>query len=88
MIQAVLQEVAVVAKHEGITLDLTNVFDRIEAAFRHQAHHLPSMLQDRRAGRTTEIESLNGEIVRRAQAAGLPAIVNRTLTELVRLTGG
>lgn len=88
IVEAVLQEVAVVAQQEGIILDTAKVSKRIDAAFRYQAHHLPSMLQDRRAGRLTEIETLNGEIARRAEAAGLTAIVNRTLTELVRLTGG
>lgn len=45
-----------------------------------------SMRQDVEAGRATEIETLNGAIVDRAAAHGIETPVNRTLTDLVRLT--
>ncbi len=46
------------------------------------AHH-PSMLQDLRRGRPTEIEALNGAIVRLAQQAGVPAPINALITRLI-----
>jgi 2-dehydropantoate 2-reductase len=49
------------------------------------ARHEPSTLQDLRAGRRTEIDALNGAVVRLAEAHGLDAPVNRTLCEIVRL---
>jgi 2-dehydropantoate 2-reductase len=49
------------------------------------AAHEPSTLQDLRAGRRTEIDALNGAVVRLAEAHGLDAPVNRTLCELVHL---
>jgi 2-dehydropantoate 2-reductase len=48
--------------------------------------HESSMLQDLRAGRRTEIDSLCGEIVRRGGELGLSTPVNRSLLELVRAT--
>jgi 2-dehydropantoate 2-reductase len=43
------------------------------------------MLQDRLAGRRTEIEAINGQVVREAAALGVPAPVVATLADLVRL---
>jgi 2-dehydropantoate 2-reductase len=48
------------------------------------AAHRSSMLQDLERGRPTEIEALNGWVVRRAAALGLAAPVNSTLTHLIR----
>lgn len=44
-----------------------------------------SMYQDFEAGRETEIETLNAEIVRRADRHEIAAPVNRTLTHLIHL---
>lgn len=49
------------------------------------AAHEPSTLQDLRAGRRTEIDALNGAVVRLAEAHGVDAPVNRTLCEIVRV---
>ena len=46
---------------------------------------LSSTAQDLALGRPTEIESLNGFVVRRGQALGVPTPVNRTLQALVGL---
>jgi 2-dehydropantoate 2-reductase len=48
------------------------------------AAHESSMLQDLRAGRRTEIDALNGAVVRLAEAQGREAPTNKTLCELVR----
>jgi 2-dehydropantoate 2-reductase len=44
-----------------------------------------STAQDIERGKQTEIESLNGYVVRRAQELGVPAPVNHTLYALVKL---
>jgi 2-dehydropantoate 2-reductase len=44
----------------------------------------PSMLQDVQAGRRTEIETLNGAIVRHGDALGIDVSVNRAMVALVR----
>jgi 2-dehydropantoate 2-reductase len=48
------------------------------------AEHESSTLQDLRAGRRTEIDSLNGAVVRIAEAHGLDVPVNRTLCAMIR----
>ncbi len=50
-------------------------------------HHRPSMLQDLEAGRRTEIDAINGEIVRRGAARGIATPVNETVARLVILRG-
>jgi 2-dehydropantoate 2-reductase len=47
------------------------------------AEHASSMLQDLSAGRETEIEALNGAVVRMGAAHGVPTPVNAALTALV-----
>jgi len=48
------------------------------------AAHWPSMWQDLKAGRRSEIEALNGAICRYAQELSLPTPYNDTITRLVR----
>ncbi|WP_232494483.1 ketopantoate reductase family protein [Novosphingobium kaempferiae] len=88
IVGSVLDEVAAVAKAAGVPFDLGSVRARVDAAFALQGGHRPSMAQDRRAGRRTEIEAINGAVAACAQRLGMAAPVNRTLTDLVLLTGG
>jgi 2-dehydropantoate 2-reductase len=46
---------------------------------------LSSTAQDLQRGRRTEIDHLNGYVVRRGLALGVPTPVNRTLLALVSL---
>ena len=50
--------------------------------------HKPSMLQDRIAGRATEIESINGAIIAVADQYAIPAPALCLLTDMVRLGEG
>lgn len=52
------------------------------------AAHRSSMLQDVLAGKPTEIESLNGALVRLGQHANVPVPVNALITRLVHLKEG
>ena len=58
---------------------------KIDFALANHRTHKPSMLQDRLAGRRTEIESINGAIVRMAEQAGISAPTTRMLADLVRM---
>lgn len=82
---AVVDETIAVAAAQGILMDRARLFAKIDHALAHHRTHKPSMLQDRLAGRTTEIESINGAIVRAAAEAGLAAPVTRVLADLVRM---
>jgi 2-dehydropantoate 2-reductase len=46
------------------------------------------MLQDLEAGRRTEIDEINGELVRKGESAGVPMDINRSLWTMVRAAEG
>lgn len=73
-----------VAEQEGRTVR-DDIVDYVLEIAAETAANKSSMRQDLEGSRTTEIEALNGEIVRRAERHGIETPVNRTLTQLVRL---
>ena len=82
---AVAEETIATAAAHGVPVDPARVFARIDHALANHRAHKPSMLQDRLAGRRTEIESINGAIVRMADQAGVAAPTTRLLADLVRM---
>lgn len=82
----VAAEAIAVANASGIAASLDKVTAMMEHAFAHHLHHEPSMLQDRMAGRRTEIDALNGAVVRIGEGLGVPTPANRIITDLIRLT--
>lgn len=81
----VVDEAVAVAAARDIRLDGARIRATIDAALREHAHHEASMLQDRRHGRTTEIETINGAIGREGARLGVPTPVCDTLSDLVRI---
>jgi 2-dehydropantoate 2-reductase len=67
----------------GIALREVDPVALVEEVCRRTATNQCSMLQDVLAGRRTEIEQINGEIVRRGKAAGAAVELNETLLALV-----
>jgi 2-dehydropantoate 2-reductase len=51
------------------------------------ANNLNSMLQDYYRQRRTEVDSINGAVVREGAAIGVPTPINGTLASLVRGLG-
>jgi 2-dehydropantoate 2-reductase len=84
---SVLDEVAAVARSEGVTVDTAAALRLMRAQFDPSASgdHLASMLQDLMNGRPTEIAHLNGAIAARAAARGVDAPVNTTISRLIGL---
>ena len=85
MQDAVVQEVLAVARAEGHPLDpaaATAAVDGIAAAM---AGQVSSTAQDLARGKPTEIDHLNGTVVRRGAAHGIPTPVNQALCALVKL---
>jgi 2-dehydropantoate 2-reductase len=84
---SVLDEVAAVARAEGVTVDTAAALRLMHAQFDPSASgdHLASMLQDLMNGRPTEIAHLNGAIAARAAARGVAAPVNTTVSRLIGL---
>jgi 2-dehydropantoate 2-reductase len=82
---AVVAEVVATAVAHGIMIDADSIHEKVAFALANHRQHRASMLQDRLAGRATEIETINGAIVRFAQAAGVATPVTATLADLVRM---
>ena len=83
--RAVTEEIAGIAKAEGILIDRARLAGKVDFAIANHTHHKPSMLQDRLAGRPTEIESINGALLTFAERHGVPVPALSLLTDLVRL---
>ena len=82
---SVMLEGAKVARMEGVKLENDEVLvDRLRTVLEQTRTNYCSMLQDIRAGRETEIESLNGEICRRGEILGIPTPLNEVLTSVIR----
>ncbi|HUU09931.1 MAG TPA: 2-dehydropantoate 2-reductase [Phycisphaerae bacterium] len=84
MAEAIALEGQAAATAAGIRLPYASAAEAAVETARQTADNRCSMLQDLEAGRTTEIEYLNGAIVRAAEAASVPVPVNRAVTALVR----
>jgi 2-dehydropantoate 2-reductase len=83
IVDRVLDETTAVARTKGVTLQRDRVESALENAFTRHKDHKTSMLQDREAGRRTEIDYIGGAVVRLGQEAGVPTPVLWTLSKLV-----
>ncbi|MGX7896053.1 ketopantoate reductase family protein [Tsuneonella sp. HG222] len=82
---AIVAETVATAASRGLFLDEKRIRHEVEHALTHHRDHRASMLQDRLAGRHSEIEAINGAIVRAAESSGVAAPVTATLADLMRL---
>ncbi len=85
LIGAIVDEAVATARAAGVVVDRDRIFERIDNALAHHKEHEPSMLQDMRAGRQTEIDAINGAVVSIGEAHGVPVPVNRTIVDLIRI---
>ena len=83
IMRAAAREAQSVAESMGIALHYEDAVTQAERVCAQTEKNVSSMLQDYRTGRRTEIQNINGEIVRAAIAQGLPAPVNASLVERV-----
>lgn len=81
----VTDEIAAVAAADGVPVTRASLGEAVRAIAEAMPQALSSTAQDLLAGRRTEIDDLNGFIVRRGAALGVPTPVNRTLHALVVL---
>jgi 2-dehydropantoate 2-reductase len=81
----VIREAVAVAHADGIDLPLESTLAAGPKLARMIGAAFSSTAQDIERGKLTEIDSLNGYIVRRGRELGLPTPVNQTLHALVRL---
>ncbi len=78
-----LDETMAVIAAKNIALPNPGVADALRAGSR-KSFNRPSMLQHVNAGRRTEIDALNGALVREAKALGVPVPANEALVALLK----
>ncbi len=85
LMKRLVEEAQAVAASQGYDFD---AFDHVVDMARATGANKNSMLQDIEAGRPTEIDYLNGAVVRLAAAAGLDASCNACVAALVKAIQG
>ena len=92
LMRRVVEEIFAVAGARRVELFWGTPEDYIDVFFGRlipdTAAHYASMAQDLQAGRRTEIEAMNGAVVRLGEEAGVECPVNSVLAELVRAAEG
>jgi 2-dehydropantoate 2-reductase len=83
--KSIVGEAVSVARAEGVLLDTEDMLKRVLEVGRRTAANRSSMLQDVERGRLTEIDWINGEVVRRGLRAGIETPVNQSLVQLIHL---
>ncbi len=84
LMAATAREAAAVAVGKGVHLPYPDPVMAAESIARRTESNFSSMLQDVLRGAPTEIDVINGAIVRAGEQNGVPTPVNRTLWQLVR----
>lgn len=87
-VESIVGECIDVARLEAIPLDEESSLQLVCSVATQTASNTSSMLQDRLLGRRTEIDSINGYVVRLAGKHGLALPVNEALYALVSLIEG
>ncbi len=77
-------EVEAVAAARGLHLPFDDVTAAVEAVARRTARNHSSMLQDIQRGAPTEIEAINGAVVRAGEQVGVPTPLSHSLFLLVK----
>jgi 2-dehydropantoate 2-reductase len=84
LMNGAVAEAVEVARYCGIHLNAMEEIERVRAVCRSTTANISSMLQDVRRKKKTEIDQLNGVVVKMAASYGMTAPVNEVLTALVR----
>lgn len=84
IMHGVVGEAVEVAHALGLDFGSEETIRRVEEVCRNTARNISSMLQDVRRGSSTEIDYINGAIVRQGERLGLDTPLNRLLTRLVK----
>jgi 2-dehydropantoate 2-reductase len=82
---ALLHEVIAVARADGTDLDEASAMQAVATITKTMAGQKSSTAQDMARSKPSEIDHLNGFVVRRGQALGVPTPVNQALYAMVKL---
>ncbi len=84
IVEDVVREVVEVARVVGIDIDYSSALNNVLNVAKATGENVSSMLQDVLRGRRTEIDFINGAVVRVAEAHNLKTPVNKTLYYLIK----
>jgi len=84
LLRSAVQEAVKVVKRKRIKLAYDDPIQKVESVCKATAANVSSMLQDVLNKKRTEIDFINGAIVRQGKALGIPTPVNEVLTNLVK----
>jgi len=84
IMEEAVKGVVAVARAKDIQLPCCDSFGRILEVRRGMAGNIAPTLQDVLKERDTEVDFISGAIVREAEAAGIPTLMNLPLTSLVK----
>ncbi len=79
VVESAVAEACAVARSTGVEIDVADPAGKVLEVARSLGSGMSSMWQDYRAGKRTEIDALNGVIVRLGRQNGIPTPVNATL---------
>ncbi len=82
--RSAVEEAITVARSKGFPIGL-EMIQRVIAVARATARNRSSMGQDVDKKKRTEIDAINGAVVRFGKEAGIPTPVNQTLTSLMKV---
>lgn len=83
-VKGIVEEVESTARANNIRLPNCNMLEKTIGVLRNTANNKSSMLQDIERNRRTEIDSINGAVVKYAESIGMKAPLNRSVTALVK----
>lgn len=83
-VESIVEECVNVAKMDGLDFNSGDVLSFVYSVASKTSMNTSSMLQDVLKGKKTEIDSINGHIVRLARNHSIPAPVNETLYSLIK----
>ncbi len=83
LMEVLVSEAAEVARQKGIRIE-GNPIEKVKAVAEATKGNRSSMGQDFDFRRKTEIDAINGAVVREAKQLGIPIPVNETITDLIR----
>lgn len=83
-VQGVVEEVERTSRANNIQLPDCDMLAKTIGVLKNTANNKSSMLQDIERGRRTEIDSINGAVVRYARSAGIEVPLNRLVTALIK----
>lgn len=86
-VERVVEECVAVARKDGLDIDKSEVLKFVYSVASKTSMNTSSMLQDVLKGRRTEIDSINGYVIRLAKKNAIPVPTNETLYALVKSSG-